>query len=307
MERSPEAGTALLFMPSHPHETVAAIADTLTDDGLACRVCADAEALERHLTDPAAEIGAVVVSQPALQNRVQEILKRFQEQEPGWSSLPLVLLTPDEEEGYPALKNVVLLQEPTPWRELRTVMRISLGFRARQRDLARLHQRLERMALGDPLTGLPNRTALFQHLVALQRGRRGEDHAFTVIFLDLNDFKSINDAYGHAAGDEALRQVAQHLQGTVRADDFVARFAGDEFIAVLTGVDCDERAADAAIRLSQGVPVRLGPHVEPLTISASAGIVEGIEADATPDGILARADAHMYAHKRASRRTPPWD
>ena len=95
-------------------------------------------------------------------------------------------------------------------------------------DRKRMEAELERLALYDSLTGLPNR-ALFTDRLTHAIDRRGRNHATAVYFLDVDRFKRINDSLGHGAGDDVLREVAARIQRTMRPEDTVARFGGDEF------------------------------------------------------------------------------
>ena len=165
--------------------------------------------------------------------------------------------------------------------------------------LARLRTegRIRYEALHDPLTGLANRTLLRDRLEhALARSAR-EDVQTGVLFIDLDEFKDVNDRHGHAAGDAVLAEVAGRLRAAVRPADTVARHGGDEFIVVCEHVDRDAalslgRRLEAAIRR----PLRLGS--EDHRLSASIGIALGRE-DA--DALLAGADAAVYRAKAAGR------
>jgi diguanylate cyclase (GGDEF)-like protein/PAS domain S-box-containing protein len=165
--------------------------------------------------------------------------------------------------------------------------------------LARLRdeERVRHEAVHDPLTGLANRTLLRDRLEhALARSQR-EAGATAVLFVDLDNFKQINDAHGHAAGDLALAALARRLRMAVRPGDTVARLGGDEFVIVCEEVDAGSalavgRRVQEAIRL----PVAVGPARHQL--SASIGIALG---HSNPDTLLANADAAAYRAKAAGR------
>ena len=158
---------------------------------------------------------------------------------------------------------------------------------------------LEHRALHDPLTGLSNR-ALFEDRLrhALARAAR-HGGSVAVIFVDLDDFKNINDSLGHGVGDGLLVAVAQRLRGCLRPEDALARLGGDEFAAVLADVSLAGGASGAAERIAQGLKppfVLAGGHEVSVTASvgvavAAPGEVEGIE------DLLAEADAAMYRAK----------
>lgn len=167
-----------------------------------------------------------------------------------------------------------------------------------------LAEELNRQALFDALTGLPNRRALDQHVtLAIARARR---HAtgIAVGMIDLDDFKPVNDRFGHAAGDTLLTQFATRMRATLRDSDFVARLGGDEFVAVMEDIDrslSGDHLAAAWTHLHSVVeaPFKLGRERE-ARVDMSMGVAlypaDGEDADA----LLRRADAAMYrakAHK----------
>jgi diguanylate cyclase (GGDEF)-like protein/PAS domain S-box-containing protein len=162
---------------------------------------------------------------------------------------------------------------------------------------------LAHQAFHDPVTNLANR-ALFSDRVqhALMRAQRGLP-TVAVMFIDLDDFKTVNDSLGHAAGDVVLQEVARRLTTAVRPADTVARFGGDEFAVLLDGVEDSPEAADAAARvlraLEQGFEVD-GKQVFP---RASIGICMAGKDAETPDAeeLLRNADVAMYMAKRDSK------
>ena len=158
---------------------------------------------------------------------------------------------------------------------------------------------LAHQAFHDPVTNLANR-ALFvervRHAVA-RTGRDGEGLA--VIFLDLDDFKTINDSLGHAAGDQLLVDVARRLDGCIRATDTAARFGGDEFAILLEDVQGVEEAADAAERIVEALTEPLRLQGKQLSVRASLGIAVAQDATAgDADDLIRNADAAMYIAKR---------
>jgi diguanylate cyclase (GGDEF)-like protein len=159
----------------------------------------------------------------------------------------------------------------------------------------------ELLAYHDPLTGLPNRWLLHDRLrSAIASAQREGRHVF-VVFIDLDDFKRINDSLGHATGDVLLAEVGQRLEHAARSSDTVARMGGDEFVVVLTHFEDDQQveAAVKKLRAVFGAPFRLAG--DEYTITASFGIA-GYPNDATGDGDLLRyADAAMYEAKQQGR------
>ncbi len=176
---------------------------------------------------------------------------------------------------------------------LRAVANILATALARLRDELRIRHE----AVHDPLTGLANRTLLRDRLEhALARSER-EGIATGVMFLDLDNFKQVNDAYGHASGDAVLVELASRLRAAVRPADTVARFGGDEFVVVCEAVD--ERAALAlGERLREAIQLPLLVAGAPHELTASIGVALG---DGGPDGLLARADAALYRAKARGR------
>ncbi|HEY6759562.1 MAG TPA: EAL domain-containing protein [Baekduia sp.] len=160
-------------------------------------------------------------------------------------------------------------------------------------------RQLAHQAFHDPVTGLPNR-ALFVERVrhAIARSRR-EARGLGLIFVDLDDFKIINDSLGHAAGDEVLNQVAQRLALSIRASDTAARFGGDEFAVLLEDIEGVQEAADAAERIMESVSAPLTAAHKELAVRCSLGIAIAAE-DGTGDAdeLIRDADAAMYIAKR---------
>jgi diguanylate cyclase (GGDEF)-like protein/PAS domain S-box-containing protein len=163
----------------------------------------------------------------------------------------------------------------------------------------RLQEEVQRQALHDHLTGLPNRRLFHDRLVhARMLASRGE-HGLAVIVLDLNGFKTVNDSYGHAAGDQVLCAVAKTLSATCRSSDTVARLGGDEFAILSEGTDGAAHAAGLVerLRVALSTPVVLDDDTE-VTVSASVGSASGDEHD--NDGrLLLLADQRMYQDKPA--------
>jgi diguanylate cyclase (GGDEF)-like protein/PAS domain S-box-containing protein len=162
-----------------------------------------------------------------------------------------------------------------------------------------LEQRLAHQATHDPLTGLPNR-ALFDARLdeALDRARQ-EQALLGVLFIDLDNFKEVNDRLGHAAGDRVLTAVADRLRLSIRGGDTVARIGGDEFAVLLEGISHRSEAELVARRTVEriGRPVRIG--VTPAQTTASIGVAVGM-----PDGpvnLLDAADLAMYDAKRQGK------
>ena len=160
-------------------------------------------------------------------------------------------------------------------------------------------QHLDR-ALHDSLTGLPNRELLYDRINQLLAGAERSTAQHALYFVDLNDFKPINDAHGHAVGDQALRRVAAHLREAVRDTDTVARLGGDEFVVLVPGVPDGDNAARRAERLQAAIARRDDSLPAGISLSASVGLCLFPYPGATADDIIHRADLAMYHHKAAS-------
>jgi diguanylate cyclase (GGDEF)-like protein len=154
---------------------------------------------------------------------------------------------------------------------------------------------LERRALLDELTGLPNRALLLDRLRQALAQREVVD-PIAVLFLDLDGFKLVNDSYGHAAGDQLLRQVAERLQSATRAGDTVGRLAGDEFVIICPGsVHTDAQAL--ADRLAAALAPRFELGEVGVHVGASVGIAH-VAPGQDADAVIAAADAAMLEAKR---------
>ena len=161
-----------------------------------------------------------------------------------------------------------------------------------------LQQRLSHQAFHDMLTGLANR-ALFLDRVehALRRSER-QTTPVAVLFLDIDDFKTVNDSLGHATGDDLLVAVGERIVGAARASDTVASFGGDEFAVLVEPGDMPQTAKEVAGRIADALeaPFRLGET--DVVVSVSVGIAIGASLDDTPADLLRDADMAMYLAKR---------
>jgi diguanylate cyclase (GGDEF)-like protein/PAS domain S-box-containing protein len=166
-------------------------------------------------------------------------------------------------------------------------------------DQKELELEIHHKAFHDPLTGLANR-ALFLDRLALALKRREPGEQVGVIFVDLDDFKSINDSMGHAAGDEMLVGIAQLLQSVVRPSDTIARFGGDEF-AILIEKGRNTSATHLAERFKLALSEPLEMASGELMVTASMGIAIATETS-TPDELMRDADIAMYAVKTDEKK-----
>ena len=159
--------------------------------------------------------------------------------------------------------------------------------------------RMHFMANHDPLTGVANRALLNDRLAQAALHARRYDRRFTVAFIDVDDFKSVNDTLGHDAGDQLLKIIADRIVHSVRATDTVARLGGDEFVVLLTDQPKDLDAVPAVLgKLTAAIaqPVRLGGRR--LTVTCSVGAAHYPDDGADFAALLAVADAAMYRVKK---------
>lgn len=160
-------------------------------------------------------------------------------------------------------------------------------------------ERLTHAALHDALTGLPNRALFMDRLGrALERLRRhGDEHAFAVVFLDLDRFKVINDSLGHLAGDELLTAIAHRLASCLRQIDTVARLSGDEFAILLEELGDSSRAEQVVERIHQALEAPFRIHDHEIFTAASLGVAHGHRGYERPEDVLRDADTAMYRAK----------
>jgi diguanylate cyclase (GGDEF)-like protein len=177
--------------------------------------------------------------------------------------------------------------------------------RSRARALGLVEQKtgqLRHQALHDALTGLPNRVLALDRAEQMLARSRRSNTPVAALYVDIDGFKHVNDTFGHAAGDELLRVVAQRLRSVVREGDTAARLGGDEFVMLLEGATLDAGAEMVAERLLEvlSLPYELSNlGGRELSLSASIGIADGLRA--TADGLLAEADVAMYEAKGAGK------
>jgi diguanylate cyclase (GGDEF)-like protein len=169
-------------------------------------------------------------------------------------------------------------------------------------DNVQLHDEARRQSLTDDLTGLSNSRDLTLTLgKEIERAARFE-RPMTVLMLDLDHFKDVNDAHGHARGDAVLVEVAQRLQQHVRDVDTLARYGGEEIVAVLPETDV-EGAVQAAERLRATVadPLFLAAGQPPVSLTVSVGVAVFPLNGTTADALMRAADTALYDAKRAGR------
>ena len=190
-------------------------------------------------------------------------------------------------------------ETPVVWRLVNTASYIAVltvGMAGLQ-GLRSIQEQLSRLATHDSLTGLVNARSFAARLTQeLERNRR-YPRPLALLYLDLDDFKVINDSHGHQTGDAVLRLVAEAMRSSVRQADVVGRLGGDEFAVLMPETDA-ALADQAAQRLAASLRNRFKGTP---TVTASIGVVSCSVADANTDELLRRADQAMYEAKRAGK------
>ena len=188
------------------------------------------------------------------------------------------------------------------FREIAISALTEIELQRRTAEAEHVEQQLRYDALHDRLTGLPNRAFFVERVrVALERARRNPAECFGVLFLDLDNFKAVNDGFGHVAGDELLLEVARRFTGCLRSLDMLARLGGDEFALLLENIREPSDAARVAERLQASLqqPVNLGE--EETYTSVSIGVAVQGDADEHPQNMLRSADLALYRAKEQGR------
>ena len=168
----------------------------------------------------------------------------------------------------------------------------------------KIEEKLRHLSYHDMLTGLPNRILFSDRLKqAIATAKRDKIHILSLMFIDLDDFKEINDNFGHVAGDLALKEVASRIQDCLRESDTAARLGGDEFVVLLPAIETPDDAMIVAKKIRHALcqPIDLGNHG--LTVSTSIGIAVYPEHGSEEETLLKHADAAMYHAKKSGRNT----
>lgn len=170
-------------------------------------------------------------------------------------------------------------------------------------ELAESREKLEFQALYDPLTKLPNRTLVMDRLSHQLSESQRDNNISSVLFIDLDDFKKVNDTLGHDKGDELLIQCTERLQKVIRAADTVGRLGGDEFIAILGNLKSPQDSKLVAEKLIHALRAPFILDGQEVTVSASIGIASYPDDASDKIGLLKNSDAAMYHAKSRGRNT----
>ena len=177
-----------------------------------------------------------------------------------------------------------------------------IGMIADITDVKANQEKLEHMAYYDALTGLPNRALLSDRLHQAIALAERHQHHFAICYLDLDNFKPINDQWGHATGDQVLVEVARRLTHALRQNDTVCRLGGDEFVILLNELSSPEEISHALQRVHAALDAPLQVGDTWMAISASTGITVYPDDATDPDMLLRHADHAMYIVKHSGRR-----
>lgn len=188
----------------------------------------------------------------------------------------------------------------------REIARLSHSIRHLVESLTHQHaalDALENRAHHDPLTGLPNRAALARFLPRAQQRNQGSQDGLAVLYLDLDGFKPVNDRYGHAAGDQVLREAASRMRGCLRGGDLVVRLGGDEFLMILqvAADDATNQARQVAERTIQALAAPIHWENQPLQIGCSIGGALWPQDGSSLEQVVELADQALYRAKQTGR------
>jgi diguanylate cyclase (GGDEF)-like protein len=167
----------------------------------------------------------------------------------------------------------------------------------RTEELSNANQHLQFLATHDNLTGLPNRFLFFDRLDQAIKKSRRQKHRFALLFLDLDNFKRINDSFGHVTGDKVLQKVADYLAQTVRDSDTVARLAGDEFTIILDNVQSLANVEAIAKKTTKAVSQPIETPQAKIVMTASIGISLFPDHGDDAETLIRKADKAMYLIK----------
>jgi diguanylate cyclase (GGDEF)-like protein len=213
-------------------------------------------------------------------------------------------VTPLLSEGQRVGLLVCFFSRQTEFDEQYIDLQQALGRQASQTlTRLRLQRRLAFLALHDQLTGVANRQLLQVELDAAIETADERNEPLGVLFLDIDDFKSVNDAFGHVTGDEILLEIAERLHASVRRGDIVGRIGGDEFVAVCANADAEAAGliAERILAVTRA-PIAVDDGVVSASVSVGVSVYRpGTDVRPTSTRMLARADAAMYTSKRSGK------
>jgi len=246
----------------------------------------------------------VVLAHPAMQTAdglaLLDAIKRDIDLFP--SAVVLVSAVLDAGETAAALRRGAqdVLREPVDPAELVARLQAAARTKTLQEELSEQSRRLESLIFGDELTGAFNRRFLLTQLAALVSGAKRHERPLSVVMVDIDHFKQVNDEHGHAAGDAVIAAVAHTIRDRLRQEDWVGRLGGEEFLALLPddGADGAATVAEGLRTAIEHMGVRTGNDLLRITVSVGWATLEH---DEDADSLIRRADDALYAAKRSGR------
>lgn len=217
--------------------------------------------------------------------------------------IPILVITVQSDNKLEALKAGAkdFITKPFDLMEAKVRIYNMLEVRLLYKQLEQYSRSMESWAMHDTLTGLPNRRLLIDRLTLAIAHARRKKCTTTIVYLDLDGFKQINDSHGHLAGDTLLKIVADRLVAAVRQEDTVARFGGDEFVIVLWELNDADGAAALVSKLLMAVSQPYTINGETIHITASAGVSIYPTHSKDIETLINRADAALYESKYIGR------
>ena len=206
---------------------------------------------------------------------------------------------------------MVTFNDVTDLEQANAELRQTIGeLESSRNEIHRQNQALNVLATQDPLSGCLNRRSFFDHGQREFTEARRDEQPISCIMLDIDHFKSINDTYGHAAGDQVIKKLADIVRASLRTVDIVGRYGGEEFCILLTGLSI-ERAADVAERLRQQIEAQLKSALDANTdrvVTSSIGVVSSHSGAENVHDLVDQADQALYSSKNNGRnRVTRWN
>jgi diguanylate cyclase len=184
---------------------------------------------------------------------------------------------------------------------LSAVIAAGLRWAELEQKLRESHKKIEYLSMYDELTNMPNRHLFFDRLDQARLFSIRQDTSFAILMMDLNLFKEVNDTFGHAAGDDLLKQVGQRIKDLTRNTDTVARLGGDEFAGIINDVSTHEEVLTVVNKILDAVGAPFMIEGQMVSIGISIGIAFFPSTDIDAQSLLAKADSAMYLAKTSSR------
>ena len=218
--------------------------------------------------------------------------------------LPVLAITGDPEFEVKALKGGArdFLAKPYDFLQLEVRVHNLLEVRLLYKTVREQSRVQEQMAMHDALTGLPNRRLLLDRTEKSMQYAYRNHQRLAVMYIDLDGFKAVNDAYGHSYGDDLLRMVSERLTKAMRQEDTVSRMGGDEFVVLLSDISDINDIAGPATKILDAIARPFNINGATIEISASIGIAtHPDDGCGNPESLIARADQALYEAKNAGK------